>query len=106
MSLRCRPETAVILLQLADDGQHGILLKGVEFIPNQAALKSGCFVGQNVLADILEKIMEDVVESKEVEKLWAVFLAGSGDDTLLCGEISACRSSDNFWVIVIDNHHS
>ena len=37
------------------------------------------FLGQIVHADIRKEIIEDVAESKEVEKLRAVFLVGSGD---------------------------
>ena len=72
-------DTAVILLQFADDGQHRILLEGIEFIPDQTVLETICFVWQVVLADIFQEIVEDVVECKEVEKLRAVFLIGGSN---------------------------
>ena len=38
-----------------------------------------CLVGQVVFADILQKVREDVIQRKEVQKLRAILAVGSGD---------------------------
>mgnify|MGYP007067781805 CR=1 FL=1 len=70
---------AIELLQLADDGKGGILLEGVQLVPDDAFLKAVGVAGQVILADVLQKVPENIVQRKKIEKLRAVFLIGGGD---------------------------
>ena len=69
---------AVILFQLIDDGESGITLEIVEFIPDNARLEAGCLVWQYVFRNIFEKLAEDIVERYEINKLRCILLVCVG----------------------------
>ena len=54
-------DAAVILFELVDDGQGGILLEVIEFVPYDALLETRALVGQHILVDVVKKLIEDVV---------------------------------------------
>ena len=62
-------DTAIELLQLVDDGQGGILLKIIEFVPNLTRFESGGLVGQHILRKIFQKLIKYIVEGDEIDIL-------------------------------------
>ena len=58
-------DAAIILFELIDDSKCSIFLEVVEFVPDDAILESRSLIGQNVLADIFKKLVEDIVECYE-----------------------------------------
>ena len=51
----------------------------VEFAPDYTRLEAGGFVRQNVLRNIFKKLVENIVERNEIDKLRRIFLVGVGD---------------------------
>ena len=74
-----RQDTAVILFQLADNGDHGVFLEGVQFVPDLAFLEAVGLAGQIVFIDLFQKAAENIVKREKVEKFGAVLLVGGGD---------------------------
>ncbi len=71
--------TTVVFLQLVDDGQGRIALEIIEFVPNYALLEASGLVGQYILADVIEKLIEYIIQRDEVKKLWCVLFIDIGD---------------------------
>ena len=54
-------DTAVVLLQLVDNGKNSIPLKIIKHTPDLALLESGCLIGQDILRNIVQKFAENMV---------------------------------------------
>jgi len=72
-------DTAVELLKFVYDSKGSILLEVIEHPPNLAFLKTGRFVGQNIFGHIFQKLVEDVIERHEIDKIGRVFVVCSGN---------------------------
>ena len=72
-------DAAVILFELVDDAKRRVLLEVEELVPDDAVLKAGRLVGEDVLGDVLQKLAEDVVERHVVDDLRGVLLIDRGD---------------------------
>ena len=60
-------DAAVVGLQLVDDAGRGVALEVVEALPDLRLLVAGAVVRQDVLADVVEELGEQVVEDQEVD---------------------------------------
>lgn len=79
---------AVILFELVDDAKRRVLLEVEELVPDDAVLKAGRLVGEDVLGDVLQKLAEDVVERHVVDDLRGVLLIDRGDHVYdLAGDV-------------------
>ena len=67
-------DTAVVGLELVDDGERRVLLEVVELVPDEAFAEAQPLVGQHVLGDVVQKLAEYAVERHVVDELWRVFL--------------------------------
>ena len=72
-------DAPVELFQLIDNCQGSILLVIKEHIPNLALFEACCLVGQHILRDVFQELIKNVVKGKEVDKVGAVFVVGSGN---------------------------
>jgi len=62
-------DAAVVSLQLIDDAGGSVPLEIEELFPHEAVLVAGEVFRENVLADVLQKLAEDIVEHQEVDAL-------------------------------------
>ena len=58
---------AIVLLQLVDDGKGCITLEVIELVPNDAVLEARALIGQHILGDVLQELVEDIVQRDEVD---------------------------------------
>ena len=81
-------DAAVILFELVDDAKRRVLLEVEKLVPDDAVLKAGRLVGEDVLGDVLQKLAEDVVERHVVDDLRGVLLIDRGDHVYdLAGDV-------------------
>ena len=69
---RVSQDTTIIGLQLVDDGQSRILLEVIELIPYLRTFETRSLIGQHILADILQELIEDIIERDEIDEVWRV----------------------------------
>ena len=74
-----RQNTAVEFFQLADNRKNGIPLEVIEHFPDFALFEAGCLIGQLVRRNVIQKLMENVVKSKEIDIFRRVFTVRSRD---------------------------
>ena len=55
-------DVAVVFLQLVDDGKCRIALETVELLPDGRVLEPSRFFAQFILADVLQKLVEEVAD--------------------------------------------
>ena len=72
-------DAAAVGFQLVDDAGGGVLLKVEELLPDQRVLVAGAVVGEYVLVDVVQELVENVVEHQEVDALWGVLLVDRGN---------------------------
>ena len=47
--------------KLVEDGQSRIALEVIEFVPNLRTLEACRLVGQHILRDVLQELIEDII---------------------------------------------
>ena len=57
----------MVFLEFIDASQCGISLKIKEFLPDDAFLESHVLIGQYILGNIFQELIEDMVERDEVD---------------------------------------
>ena len=72
-------DAAVVLLQLIDNCQCCISLKGVQLVPDRCFLKSRGLIGQDIFADIFEKLTKNIVDGHKVDEFRGIFIVGCRD---------------------------
>ena len=79
-------DTSVILFQLIDDCKGGVFLEVKQLPPDNAVLKAGGFVWQDILRNIFEKFAEDIVQRHKIHKFRRIFLIDRGNhiNNLVC----------------------
>lgn len=72
-------DAAAVGFQLVDDACGRVSLVVEELLPDQRVLVAGAVVGEHVLVDLIQELVEDVVEHQEVDALGRVLLVHRGD---------------------------
>ena len=67
-------DAAVISFQFVDDGKRCILLEVIEFVPDDAVLKTSAFIGQHILGYVFKKLIENIVEREEIDVFRGILL--------------------------------
>ena len=70
---------AVVGFELVDDAGGGIALEVEELLPDEGVLIAGEVVGEDIVTEIGQELVEDVVQHQEVETLGGVFLIDGED---------------------------
>ena len=55
--------TTVVFFQLIDDCETSLTLEVIQHLPDLALLEAGGFVGQHILGNVFQKLVEDIVQT-------------------------------------------
>ncbi len=67
-------DATMVFLQLVDASQCRISLKVKKFLPDDAVLESYALIGEHILGDVFQELVEDMVERDEVDVLGRILL--------------------------------
>ena len=74
-----RQDAAVIGFQLVDDSGHRIALEGVELLPDEGVLVAGQVIGQNIVGEVFQELVENIEQNQKINTLRRVLLINGGD---------------------------